>query len=153
MTAGDQSGNRCLYGPRSIGTLLPGITRPAFRKRSPAAAQLIADWAILVGPALAAQTHPKRLSGDTLTIACNGPMAMELQHLAPELMSRINSQLGQVVVGRLRFVQETVTHVLPPPVRKPVLAEKAAREAVSGLQEGPLRDALEALGRRVLAHR
>ena len=33
--------------------LVPALVRPAFRKRSPAAAQVMADWDQIVGPALA----------------------------------------------------------------------------------------------------
>ena len=50
------------------------------------------------------------MSGTTLTLACAGPVAMELQHMSEELVSRINRHLGRIVVQRLRFVQE----VLPP---------------------------------------
>src|ERR1700759_3668340 len=42
-----------LQGPRPIGALVPGVTRPAFRKHSPAAAQIIADWALIVGDRVA----------------------------------------------------------------------------------------------------
>src|SRR5690349_17761632 len=76
---------RHVYGPRPIGALLPSLTRPAFRRQGPAAAQVLADWPLIIGPELAALTQPRRLVGGTLTIACSGPMAMELQHLAPEL--------------------------------------------------------------------
>ena len=79
---------------------------PAFRKRAPATAQLLADWPAIVGPALAAVTAPRRFASGTLAIACSGPIALELQHLAGELMARINAHLGRVTVTRLRFVQE-----------------------------------------------
>ncbi|MGN6816220.1 MAG: DUF721 domain-containing protein, partial [Solirubrobacterales bacterium] len=49
-------------------------------------------------------TVPRRLHGGTLSVACAGPVAMELQHLAPELLARINAHLGRPVVERLRFV-------------------------------------------------
>nr|WP_282572084.1 DciA family protein [Roseomonas acroporae] len=77
-------------------------------RRRGAAAPLLADWHTLVGPQLAAVTAPRSLTGGTLTIACSGPMAMELTHLAPQLMERINAGLGQVAVQRLRFVQRPV---------------------------------------------
>ena len=34
---------RHVYGPRPVGVLVPAVTREAFRKRSPAAAQVMAD--------------------------------------------------------------------------------------------------------------
>ena len=64
---------RHVYGPRSVGAVLPPIVRPAFRRRSPAAAQVLADWEAIVGPALAAATTPRKLFSGTLAIACAGP--------------------------------------------------------------------------------
>ncbi len=74
---------------------------------------------------------------------------MELQHLAPTLMARINTHLGQVAVTRLRFVPDTVAGPELPPARVPNVA--AADLAVAGLPPGRLRDALQALGSAVLS--
>ena len=137
-------------GPRGIAGLVPAITRPAFRKRAPATAQLLSDWAMIVGPAVAAVSAPKKLLAGSLAIACTGPIAMELQHLAPELLQRINSHFGQVIVTRLRFVQDfQMAPVSVPRVREPAVA--ATRRAVASLPEGALRDALTGLGHYVLA--
>src|SRR3984957_19274972 len=113
---GMKTDERHVYGPRPVGALMPLLTRPAFRRRSPATAQVLADWAVIVGPAIAAVTTPRRLSAGTLTIACAGPIAMELQHLANEVMARINAHLGSQAVTGLRFVQTTT---LAPPVATP----------------------------------
>jgi len=143
---------RHIYGPRPIGALVPRVMRAAFRGRSPATAQVVADWEAIVGPMLAEVTTPRRLAAGTLTLACAGPVALELQHLAPALMERINRHLGRAVVQHLRFVQDPRQ---PPPPRAPVRppAGRDAERAVEGLPEGPLRDALLALGRAVLARR
>ena len=138
------------YGPRSIGALVPGITRPAFKKRSPAGAQVMADWPSIIGPELSAVTVPRRLIGGTLTLACSGPMAMELQHRSGQVIERVNSHLGRVLVERLRFVQDPTPPAppLPPPPRRPTAAV-----AVPGIAPGPLRDALSALGQVVAGQR
>lgn len=138
------NGTRFYGGPRSIGTLLPAVTRPAFRSRSAGAAQLMADWPTIVGPALAAVSVPRQLARGSLTLACSGPVAMELQHLSAQLAERINAHYGRVMVEQLRFVQ----------VVAPVLAKAATRPKapppkpvdIPGMQEGALRDALAALG-------
>ncbi len=144
---------RHVYGPRPVGTLIPRLTRPAFRRRSPATAQVLADWAIIVGPAIAAVTTPRRLSSGTLTIACSGPIAMELQHLANEVMARINAHLGSQVVTALRFVQTAMPSAplmaLPVPPDPARLAEIDA--VVAGLPEGELRTALANLGRALIS--
>jgi hypothetical protein len=143
---------RHVYGPRQIAALLPGVTRPAFRRRAPASAQVMADWAAIVGPALGAVTTPRGLSAGTLTIACAGPIALELAHLAEELRARINGHLGRATVARLRFVQ-TVPPPAPlaPAVAPPAPALARAAKAVAGLPDGPLKDALAGLGALVLA--
>ncbi|MBX9596473.1 MAG: DUF721 domain-containing protein, partial [Roseomonas sp.] len=102
--AKDGDDRRFSTGPLPVGGMIARLTRPVFRKRSPAGAQLMADWPDVVGPALSAVTQPLRLSAGTLTLGCSGPVAMELQHLAPELIGRINAHLGRAAVERLRFV-------------------------------------------------
>jgi len=131
------------YGMRSVAALVPKIARPVFQKRSPASAQLIADWDQLVGPELAEVSYAKRFAAGTLTIACTGVVALELQHRADMMIARINGGLGRALVDRIKFVQEQPK--APPPV------VKRSHRGVVMLQiadfpPGPLRDALEALG-------
>ena len=143
---------RHVYGPRPVGALVPGLTRAAFRRRAPGTAQVLSDWAAIVGPALAAVTLPRRLTAGTLTIACSGPIAMELQHLSSELITRINTTLGAGVVTALRFVQiaPEAPVVTPPPTTSPQSLARADA-AVESLPSGDLRDALTALGRAVFS--
>ena len=152
----DRDDERFPGGPRPLGTLIPRLTRPAFRRRSPAGATLMTEWPTLVGPALAAVTEPVRFAAGTLTIACAGPVAMELAHLGPQLMARINGQLGQALVERLRFVQRR-----PPPGRATPRTARGATalpppplpdRVATALEEVPdeaLRAALAKLGRGV----
>lgn len=141
------------YGPRPLGALVPRLVRPAFRATSPAVTQVLADWGAIVGPVLGTVSAPRRLASGTLTIACAGPVAMELQHYAGELIDRINTHLGSPTVKALRFVQTTLAAprpaARPPPI--PPAAIAAAETAVAGLPDGDLRQALAALGRAVLA--
>lgn len=142
---------RSPYGPQPLGGLIPRLTRPAFRRRSPAGAQLLADWAAIVGPALAAVTSPQRFTGGTLTLACAGPVAMELAHLAPQLIARINAHFGTATVERLRFVQRAAgtapAAARPPAPAAPLPAPVG--EAVAAVPGEELRAALEKLGRGV----
>jgi hypothetical protein len=132
-----------------LAQLLPAITRPAFRKRSPAAADLMANWEAIVGPRLAEATEPRRLSAGQLTIACAGPMAMELQHAADMLIARINGYAGAAIVQRLRFVQAPVA-----PARAVLPVERSVPvEMVEGVPEGRLQDALGALRAHVKGKR
>lgn len=157
--AGIATDRRHVYGPRPLGALLPGITRAALRRHTPAAAQVMADWPAIIGPALAAVTTPRRLAAGTLTLACAGPIALELQHLGDQVIARINAHLGSPAVLRLRFVQTApMAPVAPAPQGPKRAREQAAAQAagqaaeavVAHLPNGELRDALAALGRAVL---
>ncbi len=132
--------DRRSYVALGLAELLPRLTRAAYKKRSPAGALLMSDWAAIVGPRLAEETQPKRMSGTTLTIACSGPMAMELQHLSGTLIERINVHAGRKLVERLRFVQEPVA--ARPPVAQRVML---APEPIPDLPPGDLNDALARL--------
>ncbi|QXM24741.1 DUF721 domain-containing protein [Elioraea tepida] len=156
---------RLAAGPVPIAGLLSRITRPAMRSRGGLLARLALDWPEIVGPAIAAVTAPERLScgrqSATLTIRASGPMALELSHLAPELLARINARLGRDAVARLRFSagsgrRATTGAGAPPlPLPKPPSREAVLRAAaaVADLPEGPLKEALARLGAEVLARR
>jgi len=134
------------FAPRGIAALLAPVLRPAFRRRAPAAAQLLADWPILAGPHLAARAAPVKFAAGTLTLACSGPVAMELQLSAPGIIQRLNLGLGSATVERLRFVQQTATVAPAAPAfvkrrSEPVappdnLPEGALGEALANLYQG-----------------
>ncbi len=138
-----------------VAALLPGLTRAAFRRHGAALTAIAADWEAIVGPALAAVTVPRKLAAGTLTLGCSGPIALELQHLADQLMARINMHLGGAPVQRLRFVQlPPAAPVAPPLPAAAVPAEAAARlEARLAGHSGELHDALAALGAALLRSR
>ena len=139
---------RHVYGPRTLSSLLPAITRPALRHRNAAAAQLLADWDSVAGPRLAAITLPRRLAAGTLTLACAGPVALELQHQSQTLIGRINSHFGRLLVERLRFVQdETVATARTAP--ESPRERRPEPVVIPDMPDGPLRDALAALGARI----
>lgn len=146
MASDDAPGKQARFhgGPRPIGALLPAVTRPAFRSRAAGAAQLMADWPAIVGPALAAVSTPRALSRATLTLACAGPVALELQHLAGQLAERINAYYGRTMVEQFRFLQAAATPTAGVAAR-PRRVETAAVE-IPEMKEGGLRDALAALG-------
>jgi hypothetical protein len=78
---------------------------------------------------------------------------MELQHLAGEVIARINTHLGSQVVTALRFVQtpelSAPLAARVAPVADPVKLA-AVEAAVGDLPEGELRSALASLGHAIL---
>jgi hypothetical protein len=124
---------------KAIAAQVPKVTKEALKRRGPAFATIVAEWGEIVGPALAGSCLPEKLStpprppkgvasppqSGTLTIRVSGGAAMELQHLAPLLLERINRFAGFKAVERLRFIQG------PMPVR----------DIVRGAPAAPLSDA------------
>ncbi|MDE2318886.1 MAG: DUF721 domain-containing protein [Rhodospirillales bacterium] len=105
------------FAPRGIAAILAPVTRPAFRRRAPAAAHILADWPQLAGPELAARAAPVKFAGGTLTLGCTGPTALELQMAAPQIIARLNMALGHSTVERLRFEQQAPRPASTPPAR------------------------------------
>ena len=135
------------YGPRSIGGLMARVTRPGFRRRSPASVQVMTEWLDILGPQLGNRTVPQKFSAGTLTIGCTGPTAMELQHLAPQLIARINGHVGQDLVQRLRFVQQPDAQVAAGSAGRSRPAPKPPPDI--DMEPGPLRDALGRLAQAI----
>jgi hypothetical protein len=141
-------------GPRDLAALIPLQTRPAFRKRSPDSAQIMADWPIIVGPGTAGMAEPVRLSAGTLTLACTGPSAMELGMAAPAILERINSHLGRIAVRKLAFVQRPRPPEPPKPVRPiPGPVPVPVRTRLDAVPGEELRAALERLAKGVYARK
>jgi len=100
-----------------LGTRLDGLTRKAFTKFGFADDHVITRWREIVGPEMARLTSPERLSrpqrtgkpgdtsGSTLTVRVAGAAALEMQHMAPQIVDRINGFYGRPVVARLKLVQ------------------------------------------------
>ena len=117
----DDDTSNGMAGPRKIrlraapvGRLVPRITRQTFRRHNPASAQIVADWEIIVGPKVAAMTVPRRLDRGVLTIACSGPVAMDLHYMGVEVINRINTHLGGQPVHSLKFTQAGMPRKPPP---------------------------------------
>jgi hypothetical protein len=148
--------------PRAVAQFVPRLTKAAFAKRGFATARLAIDWPEIVGPALADNTLPEKLTGadrpegGVLTIKVRPAAALEVQHLTPQLIERINQIFGFRAVGRLRL-QQGVVPMRPkpkpaPPPLDPVESQKLAAQ-LSGVTDEGLNAALASLGRSLRAPR
>jgi hypothetical protein len=143
---------------RAVARSLPKVTRPALARRGKAFAALATDWTAIVGAELAAATLPERLTapaerdadaGGVLTIRVAGGAAMELQHLGPQLIDRINAYLGFRAVTRLKLRQAPLPgrRQLPRETSPPSQADLAVvSAAVAEIGDPDLRAALTRLG-------
>ena len=142
-----------------LSALIGRITAKSFEARGLAAAGIAAEWPAIVGEAVAASSWPERLGRDgTLRVCVTGPVAVELQHLEPQILERIAAYYGYRAVTRIAYVNRAAP---PPPPRRERRrlrefdSESAQRveSAVDSTRDRGLRTALAALGRAVLARR
>lgn len=62
-------------------------------------------WTATVGDVVAAQAQPVAERDGVVTVSCRSAVwAQELDLMGPELVARLNADLGEVAVGRLRCV-------------------------------------------------
>ena len=155
-------------GPRQIADIANPLIDPVLSRRAGISTGLIAAWEDIAGESFASVTRPEKirwpkrepgsnepfLPGE-LVIACEGARALFLMHQEKEVIARINAYFGFPAVSRMRIVQKPVNQT---PVRKPLrpldtLQKKRLSTILDGVEEGPLRLALEKLGQGVLASR
>jgi len=153
-------------GPRALAPSVARIARDALGKQGMIAATLLTQWSEIVGPELAELTLPERLSspsgksatappGGVLTIRVSGGAAVELQHLSPVVIERINGFLGVAAVRALKLVHGPLP-IAPPAPRprpRPVSGQQATAiaAALADVESPELKAALERLGHSLAA--
>lgn len=151
-------------GMRVAGSLVGALTKKALGKRGFASAAIITDWATIVGPDLAKHTRPQKLTfpkgkrdGGTVHILTSGPMALQLQHLAPMVVDRINGYFGYGAVAEIRLVQGALSQDSARKKRHPTRPLTQADEdhlvaLTDGIADDAVRDRVRRLGLAVLRH-
>ncbi|MEA2780083.1 MAG: hypothetical protein QOK29_1627 [Rhodospirillaceae bacterium] len=145
---------------RPIAVELPKLVGKPLGRRGFGEGGLIAEWPAVVGEEIARQSAPLKLSfprgerrGGTLTLRVIGAFAIELQHLAPQLIERINNYLGYAAVTRLKLEQGRLPRRRKPGLLQPAplvpKEEAALATTLTGIGDTGLREALDALGRAV----
>jgi hypothetical protein len=132
---------------------------------------ILLNWDAIVGERLKAVCEPVRLQWPirgpktapdapvepaTLHLRVEGAFALELQHLAPVLIERVNARLGWRCVGRISLKQGPLERPQgrrrAPPTPSPA-TEARARSMTEGIEDTALRDALNRLGAQALSAR
>jgi hypothetical protein len=151
-------------GAVPISALVGRVINPVARKRGFAAADLIAAWADVVGAGLAECTRPEKIvwprgeansdEPGVLTLKVEGPRAIVVQHQLDQIVERVNAFFGYAAVGHIRIVQGPLGRTgRPAPVHDEALPpedEARLRSTIGSVEDQPLRDALDRLGRGVL---
>jgi len=148
----------------AVGAAAEPLIAPTLRRRGFIETRVARDWPAIVGDSLAAETVPVRLAfpkGErqdaTLHVRVTGPMALELQHLAPVVIERINGYFGYKAVARLAMQQAPLGHVPKRKVRQRVVLSPEEEEdiaaRVASVSDPALRQSLIGLGRAMQASR
>ncbi|MGD8810343.1 MAG: DciA family protein [Gammaproteobacteria bacterium] len=159
---GRNDGETRIGATRAVSALIGPLTKRALGKHGFASASLISDWATVVGAELAASCHPLKLAfppgkrdGGTLHLRVSGGAALEIQHVTPQLIERINGHLGYPAVARLKLEQGPVARGSAPRRPRPAPAPKPmpARhwDGMDEITDPALRESLERLGAAVAA--
>ena len=150
-----------MAGPRLIGRTVPEVAGKALGKKGLAFGALITDWPSIVGHQLSLRTQPDKLvfprgkrEDATLHIRAMGAIALELQHLEPVIVEKINGFFGYKAVKRLKLVHAAPVASAGPraPVPRPLTMDEEITvvSAVATIEDEGLRDALERFGRSLL---
>ena len=152
-----------------LADLIQTAIDPVLRRQGFGPSGLVLLWDDIVGERLAAMSRPVKvrwpvrqhrraaendLVPATLIVRVESGFALELQHLAPIVIERVNAHFGWRCVSRLLLKQGPVA--APPLARhgprpSDKVAETAAETIVGSVMDEPLRLALTRLGARVLA--
>jgi len=124
---------------KPLSDLVSRALQSAFARQGFAAVDIVNHWEDIVGPELAGRTEPVRLvwprrddpdSTGTLTVRVEGAYAIELQHLAPVVIERVNRYFGWRCVGRIAIRQGPVVRR----VKAPDLSIEPEAEAVAEVE-------------------
>jgi hypothetical protein len=152
---------------RSLGELVNKALDPVLAKQGFGESELILYWPQIVGERLANVSEPLRLQWPprgnakvatkasepaTLIVRVESGFALEMQHLAPVILERVNSRLGWRCIGRLTFRQGPANQLRAQKRKIRPIEPSAHRQAADETQsvENPqLREALTKLGSRI----
>lgn len=113
---------------RAAGSFVPKIAAKAFEKFGFHSAEIMTDWARIIGADIAKYTEPERLKwprtyssgetladgrdarpGGTLILRVDPSRALDVEYKAAEIMDRINRYFGYRAIASLKIVQAPLT--------------------------------------------
>lgn len=169
MSAAESRAKR--YGARPLAEYVLREIDPLVARQGFGESSLLLQWREIVGARVAALCQPTRLQWPprakqrapdkpqepaTLHLRVEPGFGLDIQHLSPTIIDRVNAHLGWRCVGRIAIRQEPL-HSDAPPIAPAPPSDPAARAravaATEGVAEEALRAALVTLGERALATR
>ena len=150
--------------PRTLSELTGATLSDALRRQGFASAEIVARWADIAGPEIAAHSEPIKINwpravdGDegpgepaTLVLRVEGPAAIEVQHQSAVILERVNRFFGWRAIGRIALRQAPLKHREARQGLPRLDTATAARIAASlpQIEDEELRQALGRLGAAV----
>jgi hypothetical protein len=141
---------------RAVSELVPAAGGAAFRRFGFVQSAVVSRWREIVGPRYASVSSPEairfppgRKSGGALLLVVEGAHAPLMQHVAPEIVERVNRFFGYAAIGKVQFrqglVQQARVKPRPAPALRPVPAELG--DSLRAVADPELRACLESLAR------
>jgi hypothetical protein len=157
--------------PQPLADFLDVCLSPSLAAQGFATSDIIVAWPDIVGERLAAFTQPLKIEWKrkaphadpdarpepaTLVIRVEGAFALEMQHMAPVVIERVNVYYGWRCIGKLVLKQGPVRR--PPkeqPAPRALRPEERQRidQVLAPIEEDGLRAALDRLGQAVVGSR
>jgi len=154
---------------RPLAEFLDVCLSPSLAAQGFATSDVIMAWPEIVGERLAAFTQPLRIEWKrkpphadpearpepaTLVVRVESAFALELQHMAPTVIDRVNTYCGWRCIGKIVLKQGPVRRIEKKPRPEPVLTPQdraKVSSAVGAIEEDGLRAALDRLGRAIVS--
>jgi hypothetical protein len=150
---------------RPLADLVGPALTAAFKRHGFASTEIVTHWEDIVGAEIAKHCEPIKITwprkgdlGDaeapepaTLVLRCQGPAAIEIQHLAGVIVERVNRFLGWRAIDRVALRQAPLARRAKPKPPPAIDAEAARRmaEQMTDITDDSLRAALGRLGAAV----
>jgi len=138
---------------RAVAELLPAIGGAAFRRFGFVQSSIVSRWPEIVGAKLAGASIPESIrfpvgkkQDGVLTLTVRGAHAPMMQHIAPEIIERVNRFFGYAAIVKVAIRQGEVAAPVPrkaPPSLRPVPIDLGM--SLKGIADPELRAVLESL--------
>lgn len=147
---------------RPLGPMIGALGKRAFGRRGFAGGEIITGWSRVVGENLAKLSAPERIvyprgkrSGGTLYLRIEtGSIAVELQHLEPVLLERINAYFGYKAVERVRLTQAPLNRMDKPRATRDIGPDPEKLSEITNtlidVKDPELKQALNRLAKAIL---
>ena len=146
---------------QALGKSISKLIQESFSKRGFADGEILHRWPTIIGKMLAKASHPEKIiytkgrnADGTLQLRVgNSGLALDIQHMEPMILDRINAYFGYRAISRIKIIQAPLPPQKERPSYKPrvltKVEKKSLNQQLSTVGDPKLKKALESLGESV----